>query len=64
MRSAMAVVECNDETCEHNDDGYCSASWVKILDQECMTYAYIGGYEEEEEPVTPRLKPGACNSPD
>lgn len=47
--SALAVVECDQGDCEFNEDGECAASMVAIISQECMTYAYEGGYEDEEE---------------
>ena len=47
--SALAIVECDQKDCENYDEGYCSESWVQIINQECMSYAYEGGYEEEEE---------------
>ena len=46
---SLSVIECNEETCKHNEDGYCEASWVEIINQECMTYTYEGGYEEDDE---------------
>lgn len=37
---SLAVIECDEETCKYNEDGYCEISWVKIEQQECMTYDY------------------------
>lgn len=34
------VLECDEGTCKNNDDGYCIASWVEMMGQECMTYDY------------------------
>ena len=47
--SATAVIECDQKDCENYDEGYCSASWVEIANQECMTYEYEGGYDDEDE---------------
>lgn len=45
----MSIVECDQTDCKYNKDGECGASMVAIIGQECMTYAYEGGYEEEDE---------------
>ncbi len=37
---SLAVIECDEETCKYNEDGYCEISWVKITQQECVTYDY------------------------
>lgn len=47
--SVMAIVECDQKDCANYDDGYCSASWIEIVNQECMNYEYEGGYDEEED---------------
>ena len=45
----MSVIECDQKDCEFNEDGECCASMVAIIGQECMTYRYEGGYEDEED---------------
>lgn len=46
---SLAIIECDQKDCEYQKDGYCEAEWLEIASQECMTYAYEGGYEEDDE---------------
>lgn len=43
------VVECDERTCAHNDDGYCSCSWISLLGQECMSYDFDPSREDEDD---------------
>lgn len=47
--STMTVVECDQGDCANNCDGHCSEPRIRISDQECMSYAYEGGYEDDED---------------
>jgi hypothetical protein len=42
-------VMCNVTDCEYNHKCRCTCGDLEIQDQECMTYRYEGGYEDEEE---------------
>ena len=47
--SVVPIVECDQEDCANCEDGYCMSDWIKVESQECMTYEYDGGYEEDED---------------
>lgn len=49
IKSTMAIVECDQKDCAHCEDGFCTSYWIRVESQECMTYEYEGGYDDEDD---------------